>query len=420
MKGKEKSAVYSEIGKLEAIILHKPGKEVENMNPSSVERALYSDILNLSVAREEYSQMYDIIKKYSQVFEVGQLLEDILYNEKIRTALINKICKNENALEFAQDLIKMPPPELSAQLIEGVELKKNTLTSFLSPERYILRPLHNFFFTRDASITMCDKVLISKMKSNVRERESIIMEAIFDYNPLFKATTMNPVTNKDAANITIEGGDVLIARDDIILVGIGGRTTSQGVDYILEQLKSYKKDMHIVVQELPLTPESFIHLDMVFTFLDKDLCMIYEPLILKQSKYQTVRISWIDAKVEIHREENILSALKKLGLDLKPLICGGNNDIYVQEREQWHSGANFFALAPGKVMGYGRNVYTLEEMNKNGFEIIEAGEILCGEKNPDDYRRAVITIEGSELSRGGGGCRCMTMPVRREKIDWDA
>lgn len=105
-------------------------------------------------------------------------------------------------------------------------------------------------------------------------------------------------------------------------------------------------------------------------------------------------------------------------MDLKPIICGGRNDPWVQEREQWHSGANFFAVGPGKVIGYARNTYTMEEMNKDGFEIIRAKDVISDKVNPNFYSKYVITIDGNELPRGGGGARCMTMPVRRKPVKW--
>jgi arginine deiminase len=170
---------------------------------------------------------------------------------------------------------------------------------------------------------------------------------------------------------------------------------------------------------LPYQPESFIHLDMVFTFLNKDQCMIFEPLILHSSRHLTIHIILEDDKVvQIQEENNILVALKKLGIDLEPVLCGGVKDLYNMEREQWQSGANFFALAPGKVIGYGRNTHTMEQLNKHGYEIFKARDVLKGRVNLDDYSKYVVTIEGDELSRGGGGARCMTMPVSRKAVDW--
>jgi arginine deiminase len=173
------------------------------------------------------------------------------------------------------------------------------------------------------------------------------------------------------------------------------------------------------VQELPHQPESFIHLDMAFTMIDRDKCMVYEPLILMPNKYQTVMIEIDNGKVvSIRNVENILVALKSLGIDLEPLYCGGRGDQWVQEREQWHSGANFFAIGPGRVIGYERNDKTIEELNKHGFEVLPGVDVARGIISPDAYDKYVIAIDGSELSRGGGGCRCMTMPVRRQAVSW--
>ncbi|MBC2745290.1 MAG: arginine deiminase, partial [Desulfosarcina sp.] len=102
----------------------------------------------------------------------------------------------------------------------------------------------------------------------------------------------------------------------------------------------------------------------------------------------------------------------------KPVSCGGKKDLWTQEREQWHSGANFFALAPGKVVGYARNDHTMEEMNLAGFEVIRADDIISGRIRLDDVNRCAVTLDGSELPRGGGGARCMTMPIRRKPVEW--
>lgn len=413
--------IRSEIGELEGVILHTPGPEVENMTPKNAERALYSDILNLSVVREEYKQLSDLLNTVTQTYQVRDLLESVLEKPALKASLVQHICETEDCMDLRDELLAMAKKQLARQLIEGVVLKRNNLTRFLSEERFSLPPLHNFFFTRDAAMTLLDEVLIGRMAKPVRAREANIIEAIFNHCPQLSANTVNPVDREHAdPAISIEGGDVLVARDDILVVGNGSRTSSQGIDFIIERLKAQKdRQRHILVQELPHQPESFIHLDMVFTFLDRDHCMVYEPLMLKTTKFHTIHVLVENGQVtSIREEKSLIDALSGLGMELKPICCGGQKDLWEQEREQWHSGANFFALAPGKVLGYARNVHTMEEMSANGFEIVPAEEIISGRRQLADLGRCAITLDGSELPRGGGGARCMTMPIRRKPLKW--
>jgi arginine deiminase len=423
--------VQSEIGRLKGVILHTPGAEVENMTPRTAQRALYSDILNLSIAQKEYAQLNGVLKKYTKTYQVNDLLKTVLDDRMQRDTLVRKICSVENALDYFDALMDLNSKELTTLLIEGLPAKIDTLTAYIKDEYYALSPLYNFYFTRDASASVGKDVLVCKMANQVRVRESMIMQAIFECPQLFDCEMINAndyshekvgeggiAGSQVNAGLTIEGGDVEVVNDHILLIGNGLRTSTQGIDMMISRFCKDKTEgeKYILVQELPGNVESFIHLDMVFTMLDRDSCLIYEPLILGDNEYRTVLITIDNGKVKsIKTVANIISALRRLGVDLKPVICGGD-DEWNEEREQWHSGANSFALAPGKVFAYARNIHTIEAMNDSGYEVLAAKDVIAGKKDLDSYKRCVVTIEGSELPRGGGGARCMTMPVVREKI----
>ena len=408
--------VQSEIGKLDAVLTHYPGPEVENMTPRNAQRALYSDILNLSIARKEYDQLLGVLNKSSKVYEVSDLLTDLLKKEDLKENLIRKICEMEKVTGYIDYLMDLSASMLSKILIEGLPIQINTLTDFLRDEYYALQPLYNFYFTRDPSVIIGNNALICKMANGVRVRESLIMDAIFKSNLAFNTEVINSYDiSQNNSKVIIEGGDVLVIREDILLIGNGTRTSAQGIDMLVKEFcKTGSGCKHVIIQQLPESPESFIHLDMVFTMLDTNTAMVYKPLILESSPYQTVHMQIENGKVvKISSESNILSVTRKLGLEIEPIVCGGKADEWDQEREQWHSGANFLAIAPGKVLSYARNIHTLEELNKNGYEIVTSIDVIEERYNLDSAGKCVIIIEGSELPRGGGGPRCMTMPLLR-------
>lgn len=413
--------VSSEIGRLDAVLLHPPGAEVENMTPRNVQRALYSDILNLSIAREEYRQLQGVLSKVADVYIMDDLLVRVLDNPESRTGLLQRICVSEDATDYYGLLLDMPSRTLAKVLIEGLPARINTLTAFLKNEYYALYPLYNFYFTRDAAVTIGGSALVCRMANKVRMRESYIMDAIYRSSGVFdcKVVDTNDFQPQNSP-IMMEGGDIIVAREDILLLGNGCRTSSQGIDFMIERFRREhdKGRYHVIVQQLPSEPESFIHLDMVFTFLDRDKCMIFEPLILGDNQYQTVHITISDGKVsKITSAPDILTVLRRLGMDLEPVVCGGP-DEWDQEREQWHSGANCFAFAPGKVITYARNIHTLEELDRAGFNVVSADDVISGKVHVDGDGRYAVTVAGSELPRGGGGARCMTMPLSRREVKW--
>ena len=392
--------VSSEIGHLEGVILHQPGIEIEKMVPNTIEECLYSDLLNLNIAKKEYFYFEKVLSKWTKTYQIMDLLTEILKDQNVKLKLVNEILEREEKNHLAEELLSLESKELARVLVEGWKDE--------------LSPLYNFFFTRDASSTIYDKVLIHSMQFDVRVRESIIMDYIFEY--YFKTETFSPSNYSPKANT--EGGDILIANENTLLLGHGMRSNKKGIDYLVEHYSKIKPKFNILVQNLPHSPESFIHLDMVFTFLDKDKCMVYEPLIAKNEEgFEVTHIEIDNGKVTYHEKPNFMKGLKDLGFNLEPISCGGDNKLY-QDREQWHSGANFFCMGEGKIIGYSRNTNTINTLNKAGFAVLNAEDICNDKINMNDYNRFVVTIDAAELPRGGGGARCMTMPIKRSKVNW--
>ena len=199
-------------------------------------------------------------------------------------------------------------------------------------------------------------------------------------------------------------------------MGEGIRTNAKGIEYLAQTFARERDHFNILVQELPHDPESFIHLDMVFTFLGSHQCMAFEPMLKKNGLFSdkdTTLISIDNGKISYRQVPNILKGLEQLGWDIDPVI-GGGSDPWVQLREQWHSGANFFSIGDGKVIGYRRNVHTIEALDHAGFAVLNSEDIISGKVSMDDYEKFVATFPGAELPRAGGGARCMTMPILRD------
>ena len=411
-----KVRLYSEIGKLNAVLLHRPGIEIERMTPENAHEALYSDILNKRLVDGEYANFEGVLSKWTKTYQVVDLLAEVLKDEAVKMSLVETSCRLDGCEFLRDELLSHDEGMLARELGEGFEYRRGVDPQKYEDERFILKPLYNLFFTRDAASSMYDLLLMNTMSFKVRMRENIIYRAIFEN--YFGCKSIN--AGEWDAQARTEGGDVLIARDDTLFIGNGVRTNKKGIEFLVDYFKVRKPKFNILFQELPETPESFIHLDMVFTFLDKDRCMMFEPIISKKVKYsnlQTTHIEIDNGKISYHQKANFLQGTKDLGFDLNPVVCGGD-DAWTQQREQWHSGANFFALGEGKVIGYERNWKTIEALDKAGFAVLKAADVCNGIVDMHNYDKFVVTFAGSELPRGGGGARCMTMPINREEVKW--
>ena len=405
--------VASETGRLRAVLLHRPGVEIERMTPLNAAHALYSDILNKPIVDTEYHYFSGVLEKWTQVYYVEDILEQLLEDGAVRRHLVAESCDMDNCDDdLAERLMELPSAELAKALVEGYEQPD---WDCVSDDRYLLKPLYNLFFTRDASSTVYDRVLINSMSFEVRERETLIYESIFKH--FFGVDTLNAMAwDRDART---EGGDVHIAAPNLLCIGQGIRTNTKGIKYLAQALGQQTGDgapFHILVQELPKSPESFIHLDMVFTFLGKHQCMAFEPMLKKTGLFagkDTTLITIEGGKTTYTKFPNIIKGLERLGWEIEPVI-GGGSDPWVQLREQWHSGANFFSLGDGKVMGYRRNTHTIDALDKAGFAVLKAEDIVEGRVRMEDYDKFVAAFPGSELPRAGGGARCMTMPILRD------
>lgn len=409
-------SLNSEIGPLETVVVHTPGQEIENMTPETAAEVLYDDIISLPLALAEHRQFTGVLRRVSRVLELKSMLEDVLGIDEIRDALLDELTRLFDCQELKPELAEIDPETLAAQLIEGTPKRQDTLEKFLSPSRYAIPPLPNTFFTRDATMCLNDRLIISSMAYRVRVAEALLLKAVFKYHPqLDSGGFYFDGTVKQEEEITIEGGDLLVIREDLVVLGYSERTSVSGIDRLMQEISSRGPVTDFIVVEIPKRRAS-IHLDMIFTMVDRDCCVVFPPLITGPRRCQAYHVSYADGDgARITEYRDVLSALRSLGIELEAVACGGEDEFH-QEREQWASGANFFAIAPGQIIGYAHNVHTVEALERVGFEVLPADSVITGKHELEPGRRTVITMAGAELSRGGGGCRCMSMPLARGKI----
>ena len=406
----------SEIGDLQTVVVHTPGQEMENMTPATAAEVLYDDILTLPLALAEHNQLKGVLEQVATVMELHDLLADVLARERVRRGLIEELTQLFRCPEVFADLVEMEPAALAMQLVQGTPKKPDSLENYLHPSRYAIPPLPNTFFTRDATMCVNDRVVIGSMAYRARAAEALLLKAVFKYHPRVQSSGFyfDGTANPDS-EVTIEGGDLLVIREDLVVIGYSERTSVAGIDRLMRAIASQGPVTDFIVVEIPKT-RATIHLDMIFTMVDRDKCVVYPPLITGNQRCRAFHCRFGAGEgARIEEYPDVLSALAAQGVDLSPIACGGA-DSFHQEREQWGSGANFFAFGPGRILGYKHNVHTLEALSTAGFDIVDAGDLLSGKNSLPEAGRVVVSIDGAELSRGGGGCRCMTMPLARAAV----
>ena len=399
----------SEIGRLKKVMLHRPGKELENLMPEYLERLLFDDIPYLKVAQAEHDAFAQCLRDNgAEVVYLRDLVEETLAEPDVRRELTEQFLdeaglENHRIREILQDYFaEMDNGALVDTMMAGVRKsdlrgfetgKLADYLSFRSDEYpFLIDPMPNLYFTRDPFATIGTGVSLHRMHTVTRNRETLFGKFIFQYHPVYKDA---PKWYDRGETSSLEGGDILILSPEVLAVGISQRTEEDSIDKfahtVLSISKTFKK---ILAFNIPKS-RSFMHLDTVFTMVDRDKFTVH-PNILSEITVYVMEL--VDGKVHIREEQGRLEDILKKHLELEQVTlikCGSDSPIDAA-REQWSDGSNTLAIAPGEVVVYERNYVTNRILEDNGI--------------------AVHTIPCSELSRGRGGPRCMSMPFVREDM----
>ena len=401
----EMMQVWSEVGQLKKVLLHRPGPELKNLTPRYLEDLLFDEIPWLAKAQVEHDGFSQALKDNGiEVYYIDNLLMDIVHDTDVKSALIKKHLKASPLIETeALDtmynyLNDLKPEELVSTLVAGLlkkdvqNLKQYRTLSDLTLDSYpfYLPPLPNMYFTRDHGAMIGSKLQVSSMFNPARRLETIFLRFIQKYHPLFKKVDL---AYHEEIPYGIEGGDVLVLNEDTLVIGLSERTTEEAIEWVAQKYLVQKELVkQIIVVQIP-TKRAYMHLDTVFTMVDRDKFLMYPGV------RDLVNVYWLqkgnDDRVAASNGYNLQGALKAaLGIKQVEIIYSGANDEITAAREQWGDSTNTLAVKPGVAICYDRNEATNDTLRRHGIEVIE--------------------IDGSELVRGRGGPRCMSMPLDRE------
>lgn len=407
-----KPGIPSETDILKKVIVHTPGSEVSLVNPSKKEDLLFDDIIFENDARIEHFDMLALFRSAmpsdGEIIEILDLALHCFESEDIRHEFIELMIKelsDENIHTIEKDLKKLDGEKLLQFVTEGS----------IPPGRHFqLNPAPNLLFTRDLAAIAGNNIIISKAAKKARAREFLLMETIIMHHPLFSELKKRAIHTSPQQSI--EGGDVLVVNDDIVLIGMSERTSFSGLMGVAEQLLENGIG-HVLAVDIP-KERSSMHLDTIFTFADHNECVVFPPAIEEKTE-NVVHLYSGNGSVRAKKKSSLKETLEELtGKEFTFIKCGGSERIN-QIREQWTDGANVLALAPGVIVGYERNTRTFEALSDHGYTHMDQFSFI--EKfadKPFDHHiegKIAISFQGHELCRGRGGARCMTLPVLREK-----
>lgn len=398
------------MGALEGVLVHTPGPELLAVTPANRADFLFDDIIDLPQAQREHARFKSILERFTDVYEVRDLLREIVEDPASRRFLL-EASRDVIGPEYERTLYDAPSDRFVNVFIEGEEQRGGALAEYLDAWGYALPPLPNLFFTRDSAVVTGARVVIASMRHEVRWSEELLMKALFTFHPLLANDgILYDGADEKRVNHYVEGGDVHVLRPDLVLIGKSDRTSAAAIDLLAELWFRETGVRDVLVVVMP-RERAAIHLDMIFTMIDRELCCVYPPHFVGPARLPVLHLS--SGKKGMKEMPNLFTALARVRLPLEPIFCGGSRRT-VQDREQWASACNFLSVAPGQLLAYQRNEATLESLrSEGGYRIVEGDAFLTGGDRIGEGERVVITFEASELVRGGGGPRCMSMPVRR-------